>query len=257
MAINRILQGSWDGDPIRVDIPLNWMQGRTAYGGLSAAFALAAAQRQLDEPWPLRSAQFTFLAPVAGSVELTAAPLRKGRNAAFVQAAMGCGGAPAFTATLLFARARPSDLRHCDLPCPEAMDPEDTAPRPHQPQPTRYSGHMDFRPARRERATSLPEVLRWVRVRERQGLAPAMELLLVGDALPPAGLALLPGPTPGSSLNWSINLLDLEAGTDDGWWLVGSRCDYAADGITSQSMTIWNRQRQPVAVATQRVALYV
>jgi len=49
-------------------LPDSWLQGRTAYGGLTAALALAAAQQSGSEGLPpLRSAQVSFIAPVSAS----------------------------------------------------------------------------------------------------------------------------------------------------------------------------------------------
>ena len=44
-------------------IPPDWMQGRTAYGGLQGALVVAAMQRQVEEGLPLRSLQMSFIAP--------------------------------------------------------------------------------------------------------------------------------------------------------------------------------------------------
>ena len=68
-----------------VDIPPSWMQGRTAYGGLSAAIGLHAAQQSEEDLPPLRSAQISFIGPLAGSVSVTTKLLRRGRTAAFIQ----------------------------------------------------------------------------------------------------------------------------------------------------------------------------
>ncbi len=53
-------------------IPADWMQGRTTYGGLSAALALVAAQQLADDLPPLRSATVNFVGPLAGDVEVRA-----------------------------------------------------------------------------------------------------------------------------------------------------------------------------------------
>ena len=47
-----------------------WMQGRTAYGGISAAIALQAALDAEPGPQPLKCAQISFVGPVSGGVAL-------------------------------------------------------------------------------------------------------------------------------------------------------------------------------------------
>ena len=48
-----------------LDVPDDWLQGRTLFGGLQAVVGLAA-MRSLAPDAPLRSLQMTFLAPVPG-----------------------------------------------------------------------------------------------------------------------------------------------------------------------------------------------
>ena len=59
-----------------------WLQGRTAYGGLSAAIALASAKAGYADLPPLRSAQIAFVGPLSGDVTATPALLRRGKNSA-------------------------------------------------------------------------------------------------------------------------------------------------------------------------------
>ena len=67
-----------------VNIPEDWHQGRTAYGGFSSALALSAALQIGGELPPLRSAQLSMIAPLFGEVEARARVLRRGRNATWI-----------------------------------------------------------------------------------------------------------------------------------------------------------------------------
>jgi acyl-CoA thioesterase len=67
------------GERCQVHIPEDWQQGRTTFGGLSAALCLAAAGRVIADLPPLRSAQLTFIGPVGGAVEIAPRLLRRGR----------------------------------------------------------------------------------------------------------------------------------------------------------------------------------
>src|SRR5262249_9392234 len=59
-----------------LDVPDDWLQGRTLFGALQAIIGLAA-MRTVAPPAPLRSLQVTFLAPVPGGpVRATANVLR-------------------------------------------------------------------------------------------------------------------------------------------------------------------------------------
>ena len=59
------------------------MQGRTTYGGLTAALSLESAL-ELVEDVPVRSAQIAFVGPVGGDIVISPTILRRGRNSVFV-----------------------------------------------------------------------------------------------------------------------------------------------------------------------------
>jgi len=63
-----------------VNITDNWMQGRTTYGGLSAALCLKAVLNEHTDLPPLRSAQINFIGPVGGQVLITTNIMRQGKN---------------------------------------------------------------------------------------------------------------------------------------------------------------------------------
>jgi hypothetical protein len=54
-----------DAESLGVDVPEDWMQGRTVFGGLQLALALRA-MRALVPGTAVRSLQATFVAPLAG-----------------------------------------------------------------------------------------------------------------------------------------------------------------------------------------------
>jgi acyl-CoA thioesterase len=62
--------------------PSSWLQGRTTYGGLSAALSLQAVLKlaQSELP-PLRAAQFSFVGPVASDITFDSKVLRQGKSA--------------------------------------------------------------------------------------------------------------------------------------------------------------------------------
>src|SRR6187399_1135297 len=69
-----------------LDVPEDWLQGRTLFGGLQAVVGLAA-MRSLAPAAPLRSLQVTFLAPVPGGpVRAAARILRSGKSTTHVEA---------------------------------------------------------------------------------------------------------------------------------------------------------------------------
>lgn len=244
------IEGGWRGA-----IPDTWLQGRTSYGGLSAALALHAAQQSDEDLPPLRSALVAFIGPLSGDVVIRASRLRRGRNAAFVQADVESEAGLGLRATFVFMSAVESKLDHQVGSAPDF-------PRP-GPGDTTFKGNSAVSFAqnfelldRRDATVGAAEWLRWVRLNEREGLDPMVELIAVADCLPPAALKLIGGPAPCSSMTWQLNLLGSQPRTIDGWWLLRTNADYAKAGSSSQEMMIWNADGEPVAEQMQSVAIF-
>lgn len=246
---------AWTDTAARLTIGEGWLQGRTAYGGLSAALALGAVlQRWTDLP-PLRSTQIAFIGPLAGEVEIVPTLLRRGRTAAFVQADIRAGDALGLRAAFVFMHAQDSHVR-LDAPLLPAAE---LAPMgaPLQPPPTLAFAHrFELRDTGMER-DGIARLARWARLRERDGLDPMVELLAIGDVLPPAAMRLFQKPGPISSMTWQLNTLVDRPATEDGWWLARADADHAQAGSSSQTMSVWSRDGRQVASAMQSVAIFV
>ena len=243
------IEGGWQGA-----IPETWLQGRTAYGGLSAALALHAAQMSDTDLPPLRSAQVSFIGPLAGRVVIRAQRLRRGRNAAFVQADVESEAGLGLRATFVFMGTVESKVelrtgRAPDFPRPA---PGDTTFKGHAGLFTQNFEFLD----RRDETVGPAEWLRWVRMQDRDGLDPMVELVAIADCLPPAALKLVGGPAPVSSMTWILNVLGPQPQTEDGWWLLRANADYASGGSSSQQMGIWNAAGEPIAEQMQSVAIF-
>jgi acyl-CoA thioesterase len=242
-------------DGFRATIPPGWLQGRTSYGGLSSALALHAAQACEPDLPPLRSAQIAFIGPLSGEVSVSATKLRRGRNAAFIQADIVSDAGLGFRATFVFMSDQVSEI--------DLDGRLQSRHRPPAPDAKLYTGPDEFFTGNfnfldlKESAPGEAEWLRWVRLRAFEGLDPMVEVLAVADALPPAAFKLLgKRQAPISSLTWIINLLTPKPITADGWWLLSATSDYAKNGCSSQAMTIWNADGEPVAQGMQSVAIF-
>ncbi len=245
------------GDGLRLAIPLDWHQGRTAYGGLSSALALSAAMRVGGELPPLRSAQLAMIAPVAGVVELRARVLRRGRNATWVAAEICGESGIGFSASFVFMGPADSVVHLHDRPVPEDLIALDQAePLSQERGQSFLRSNFEVRFALPRREQLLAESCWWVRLNERAGLDPMVEALLIGDALPPGVMPLMPRATPVSTMHWQIAMLTPAPATRDGWWLLRSTGDYAEKGCSSQSMAVWNAAGAPVMAGMQSVALF-
>src|SRR5580658_7964326 len=107
-------------------IPEDWLQGRTSFGGLTAALCVAAVERALPDLPPLRSAQFTFVAPAGGAIEMTPRLLRRGKSSVFAAVELRAHGALATHATLSFCAARESKYSYRLRAMPKTPSPGTT-----------------------------------------------------------------------------------------------------------------------------------
>ena len=235
--------GGWSAS-----IPGDWLQGRTAFGGLSTALALHAAKASEDDLPPLRSALVAFVGPLSGALTATARRLRRGRNAAFVEVEIASEAGLGYRATFVFM---------ADLASPLAHDTLDIAPDPPPVDVRRgpeghFTHNLEF--------GASPAVhagwRRWVRLHQWQGLDPEVALLTIADALPPAAFQLNRAAPAMSSLTWMVNVLRPRPITRDGWWLMDSRTDRVVAGHSSQHMALWNADGVPVVHAMQAVAIF-
>ncbi len=237
-------------------IPEDWMQGRTSYGGLSSALALTAAQALADDFPPLRSAQVSFVGPLAGEVSVSARLLRRGRNASWVSAEVASEAGLGLTATFVFMGPVESHLHLNDLPPPAGMIAlDDALPIPENAGPG-FTRHFERRWGLSRGLEKRPELLWWVRIKDRVGLDPMVELMMIADALPPGVMPMLGQRVAVSSMTWLVNLLTPAPATRDGWFLLRAAGNYAENGCSSQDMAIWNADGAPIAAGMQAVALF-
>ena len=244
-----------DGPGWRGVIPDNWLQGRTAYGGFSAALALYAAKMSDTDLPPLRSAQVSFIGPLSGPVMITAHRLRRGRTAAFIQADVESEAGLGLRATFVFMAPQDSVIDHQAGTAPDFPRPgPDT--RTYRGLPSvPFTKNFEF-VDRRDDSVGPAEWLRWTRLAAQGGLDPEVELIAIADCLPPAALRLVGAHVPLSSMTWLLNLLAAQPVTRDGWWLLRARSDYARGGASSQEMAVWDADGRPVAAQMQSVAIF-
>ncbi len=230
----------------------SWLQGRTAYGGASAAIALAATKAAFTGLPPLRCVQVAFVGPLAGHVRIMPTLLRRGKNSAFIACDVTGSDGVGLRAMFLFMASRDSTINYANLGAPPHDLPEIDAGNP-ATSPQGFLSNFDFaRGAKRDAG-----YLRWARLRDRTAVDVETELLAIADALPPAAMIFARDWGPISTATWQINLVSDAPATGDGWWLLGADTLQAGHGSSSQTMTIWNRDGAAVATATQSVALFV
>lgn len=258
MSFSALVAGAEPDDSgFALSIPEDWHQGRTAYGGFSAALAYSAATQVGGDLPPLRSAQVSFVGPLYGAVEVRARVLRRGKNATWLSAEISRSGEVGLIASFVFMGPVQSALHLNDCPAPARIVPLDEAQAFTNPNaPVFIQTHFELRFGLPRGVEKRPELCWWMRPRDYASLDPMAALLLTADGLPPGVLPLLSPGVPVSSMQWQANLLTPAPVTRDGWWLLRSVGDYAEAGCSSQRMAIWNVEGEPVMAGMQSVAVF-
>jgi acyl-CoA thioesterase len=241
-------------------LPADWLQGRTAYGGLSAALCLEATTRCFTDLPPLRSAQFCFVGPATGLLSIKLQMLRRGRSAVHVGAELHAESGLGVRATLCFGTSRPSKLRGAFHPEMPTIAKPDACPDyfswPNRPN---FTNHFDGRLAVGDLPVSKggnPSMGVWLRHREAGDDTNLVRLLALADALPPAAAVLFEEWAPISTVTWSIQMLTEQPHTESGWWYSNCQAESVEQGYSTQTTTIWSNCGQPILTAQQTIAIF-
>jgi acyl-CoA thioesterase len=256
-SLRDIVDGMAIGDgEITVEAPAAWSQGRTLYGGMTAALCFEVARRVAPEI-PLRSAHLLFAGPAGGVLTLRPRLLRSGRSSAALTVACSGEAGEAAIATFAFGKVRESRVEMAAPPRPvPAAAPEDCPLFVE-----RSGGFHDRFELRLTEGSALmsggaPEFTVWVRFREQQAVNPVTALLALADALPPAAMASFPERAPISTISWSIDLL-CEPERIEGWYLLRTGSEQTQDGYSTQAMDLWDAAGQHLATGRQLVAIFI
>jgi acyl-CoA thioesterase len=253
------------GAPQAVVIPPIWAQGRTCFGGLTAALAYEAMRAVTAAGRPLRSLAITFVAPAQVEIPLRfeAEALREGKavsqvfcrvlqNDQVVMLAQGSFGLPRESSVLVEGLSAPAfkPLDECqELPFIPRVMPEFT-----RHIAMRWAvGGLPFS------ASSAREMGGWMRFREGVGAEPmeVAHLLALIDAWPPATLPHLRSPAPSSSLTWTIEFIQpLPTQAANGWCRYLAEIEHARDGWGHVAAQCWSEAGQLLAISRQTVTLF-
>ncbi len=248
-----------DADGWSASVPDEWLQGRTAFGGLTAALAVNAMRELLPRPMPLRTLQVTFLAPVpAGRVTIGAQVLRTGKNAVHVEGRLVDGAQPLAILIGVFGAARESVVRVAPKQAPaESVKPMTFGYVPGvTPAFTQHFSARWLRGGFPFSGATLPQNIIELGLKDA-GPTSEAHVLALADFIPPVALSLLKKPSPGSTLTWMVEFLTdrLHHLSLDGW-RVDADLTAAADGYTSQSVMLWGPGGEAVALSRQSMVVF-
>jgi acyl-CoA thioesterase len=249
------------GSSTTIEVPPDWGQGRSTFGGLIVALALERMRDHVEADRRPRALLVAFVGPVApGPIEIRVEPLREGRSASQLEARVFQAGSICCTVTAAFAGERESKLDVAGPSAPELRGPEGLLALPMVEGLTpAFVQHLELRwavgtgPYSRSRET---EQAGWCRFREA-GLAHAGHVLALVDAWPTPVLQQMRTLALASSMSWMIEFPDVdESAPADGWWQFHSGTDRAAGGWVHAHGRLWSPSGKLVAISRQTVAVF-
>lgn len=238
-------------------VPPGWMQGRTAFGGLTAGYAVRALEAATDRP--LRAVDIYFLAPVVpGPIDIVLEPSRSGKYITHFAGKVIQQGATAVSFHAVAAdgldsayNALPpsphvSKHRHQCLEMPYLAD---ITPQFSQNfQMLLGEGDLPFS------GSGTASVGGFVRHRApATGLA---ALLAHIDAWPPPVLPLLTRPAAASTVRWSAHVHgDVRTADGQQWSWFRADARWRSEGLSTATGLLM-RDGVPLVFSEQTIALY-
>jgi acyl-CoA thioesterase len=260
MRFDASLREGWTprGEGWEHTLPEGWMQGRSVFGGLTAAMAASLAAREVDDGRRLRTMSIQLLRPsVPGPVLGSTRALREGKTTRFVESRLRQDDGEVAVASLCFVRPRRGSVR-VPAPAPSARpDPEDAREMPYlegiTPQFTRQiamrfaSGDRPFSGAAAARFTG------FCRFRGDGGDEEGLLGLL--DAWPCPSLSLLSAPAFASTVSWTAHLIHVP--TDfAGWFYYEYETVVGAEGFHTAVGRLYGPDGALAAWSEQLVAVF-
>jgi acyl-CoA thioesterase len=259
MHIEEILATAYAGTyhPIRG----NWGQGRTIYGGMSAAILCAVAHRGVASDRVLKQLDVTFLRPMLADTEydVVLETLADGKTLTVQEVRLIQEDKVRVKATANFLKPLTSEVYVDTFIAPQMAD-----------RAQGFHFNTDLLPAFVQHfdnyattkgipfsGTQTDQLGGWMRYQTPPTmLTPALLVGLI-DAWPPTAAPNYQGFKPLSTIGWSIHFANPLTDTDPAEHLgYLAKVNHAADGLSSSKAQIWNQQGQLLATSYQTNIIY-
>lgn len=261
MILDASLRDAWTqhGDHASITIPEGWMQGRSTFGGLTAAVMAALARNaETDTDRALRSASVQLLAPVLpGETRGEATVLRRGRNITFVEVRLLQAGTLIARSTMVFAKPIPSAIEIAPPPMPEVGPPDSFFPLQYIEGVTpEFTKKVDIRWAQgRPPFMGGTESAITGLFRYRVPLGGVEGVLALLDTYPAPVLSLLDKPSPASTVTWTAHPLAIPSSFDD-WFTLRYETVTGSRGLHTVTGRLYDSAGTMIGWTEQLVAVF-
>ncbi|WP_395376341.1 acyl-CoA thioesterase [Marinicella sp. W31] len=246
-----------------MQVPIDWSQGRTVYGGLTASLLYKAMRQGVDQERKPRYLNCSFISPLMAEevFEIEVTPLRSGRSATQLMGKITQNGHVCVVAQVCFGLDRESKIQINHDTCHEMQRPKKGNFIPQIPKVVpKFLRHYDLSLVEGRfpfMAGKKDYMHGWVRFKKTPEHISEGHVVSLIDAWPCPVLQKLKWPAPASTMNWNIEFIHPyeEIGVSD-WLAYQSQTRQAADGYCHMESNIWNQQGQLIAISRQVVAVF-
>ena len=224
-----------------------WTQGRTVFGGISAAAILHAMEREISSPRPLRVMNINFIAPLMQEqpCRLIIEHLRDGRNVTQLQGRLQQGEQVCVQVQACFGVGRESKITVApNHNCP--LQPADKGNfLPIIPGVTpKFLKHiaLDIQQGKLPFTGSKKSHIHgWMKFKNHPEQMTLAHLVALADAWPPTVLQMLKWPKPASTLSWQIDVLQPDIKLSPSRWIgYEATTRQAYEGYSHTEANIWS-----------------
>ena len=258
MTFEQITSFSEKNGRLSGEVPEEWTQGRTAFGGVLAAAAIRAMKTEIAPDRSLRHFSAQFVAAATGELEMEVTTLASGGSMSSCQAVVCSAGGPCTVVLASFGSKRPSakpvEAERFDLVAPDSLEQfpyiEGVTPN--------FTRFIDYRYSEGGYPFSGQSEAKLGGYCRHKTAAGSPEEAVIGllDAWPPAVLPLLDKPSPASTVSWSAHLYDPPAHQPGDWWYYLGETIRYRDGYATTVARLFAPDGRLVAWSEQLVSVY-
>lgn len=264
MHLDQLFQKINSSDDLsEITFPDSWCQGRTGFGGMSAALVYLAMKKQVANDRDIRSLSVNFVGPLLAdcpfSIEVEM--LREGKSSSMLSAKAIQEGKVCLVVQACFAKARPSKIEiqnhvAIDLPAPD----EKRATSYDEKSMPAFLQHFNLdviegqMPFTGSQYSALGGWMRLLKVPAELTEAHIISLI---DAWPPATLQMANGLAMASTMTWTIDFIQPRKMMKSTDWLA-YQCEtlHSSSGYGTTDANIWSQAGDLVAVSRQCVTVF-
>lgn len=245
----------------KLTIPATWTQGRTGFGGLSAAMIYSKMLTLVESDRSLRSFNLSFCGPLIAEQDfnIEVEELRSGKTISNIYARIIQNGKLCVSAQAVFAKVIDSNIAVNNFTCPDLASVEQGLKLEggHFPEFVQHfdlsmvDGDLPFTQSRQ------PRIGGWMRFKQAPEKFQAQHLMALIDTWPPTTISCLAAPAPLSTVSWNLKLIQPLAQIAPTDYLgYQAEVDYSQDGIGYTRAHVWGPKGDLLAISEQTIIVY-